>query len=150
MPARLLDLQGVGFSVPGCGLLSTDEARCAPESSEQQTRRLKFCTMSINPSYPRRAGSLSFSSYSQGALPNRSSSLYRTGFQPGFLRGSANAYGPGSPSSAYLLTSLPSLEIDPKLHQIRTEEKEQIKGLNNQFASFIGKVQPPRTSDGNT
>lgn len=33
-----------------------------------------------------------------------------------------------------------SVEIDPEYHQIRTEEKEQIKVLNNQFASFINKV----------
>ncbi|XP_077176765.1 keratin, type II cytoskeletal 8-like isoform X1 [Paroedura picta] len=91
-----------------------------------------------------RPGSLSFSSRSQGSLPNRSS-LYRAspgGFQPGFLRVSSGVF-PGSPlstSPSFLLSSLPSLEIDPKVHQLRTEEKEQIKGLNNQFASFIDKV----------
>nr|XP_020660588.1 intermediate filament protein ON3-like isoform X1 [Pogona vitticeps] len=91
-----------------------------------------------------RPGSLSFSSRSQGSLPNRSS-LYRASpasFQSGFFRGSSSAF-PGSPfssSPSLLLSSLPTLEIDPKLHQIRTEEKEQIKGLNNQFASFIDKV----------
>ncbi|KAJ6665495.1 hypothetical protein lerEdw1_003336 [Lerista edwardsae] len=96
-------------------------------------------------SYPHRTGSLSFSSRSQGSLPSRSS-FYRAspagGFQPGFLRGSSSAFSgsPLSASPAFLLSSLPSLEIDPKLHQIRTEEKEQIKGLNNQFASFIDKV----------
>lgn len=47
---------------------------------------------------------------------------------------------PLSTSTPFFLPSLPGLEIDPKLHQIRTEEKEQIKGLNNQFASFIDKV----------
>uniref|UniRef100_A0ABM5F7K3 Keratin, type II cytoskeletal 8-like isoform X2 n=1 Tax=Pogona vitticeps TaxID=103695 RepID=A0ABM5F7K3_9SAUR len=97
----------------------------------------------MNMNYHRPA-SLSFSSRSQGSLPNRSS-LYRASpasFQSGFFRGSSSAF-PGSPFSAspsLLLSSLPTLEIDPKLHQIRTEEKEQIKGLNNQFASFIDKV----------
>ncbi|XP_053108590.1 keratin, type II cytoskeletal 8-like [Hemicordylus capensis] len=92
-----------------------------------------------------RPGSLNFSSRSQGSLPNRSS-LYRAssgGFQPGLYRGSSSSAFSNSPlsaSPAFLLSSLPSLEIDPKLHQIRTEEKEQIKGLNNQFASFIDKV----------
>lgn len=38
-----------------------------------------------------------------------------------------------------LLTPL-SLNIDPHYHQVRTEEKEQIKALNNRFASFINKV----------
>ncbi|XP_070585810.1 keratin, type II cytoskeletal 8-like [Erythrolamprus reginae] len=97
--------------------------------------------MSINYRGPRSA---SFSSRSVGSLPNRSS-LYRASsgsFQPGHYRGSFGALSnsPLSTSTPFRLSSLPTLEIDPKLHQIRTEEKEQIKGLNNQFASFIDKV----------
>ncbi|KAG8125246.1 putative Keratin type II cytoskeletal 8-like protein [Naja naja] len=97
--------------------------------------------MNINYYGPRRT---SFSSRSLGSLPNRSS-LYRAssgGFQPGLYRGSFSALSnsPLSTSTPFLLPSLPALEIDPKLHQIRTGEKEQIKGLNNQFASFIDKV----------
>lgn len=38
-----------------------------------------------------------------------------------------------------LLTPL-NLEIDPSIQAIRTQEKEQIKTLNNRFASFIDKV----------
>ncbi|NXO03962.1 K2C8 protein, partial [Rhinopomastus cyanomelas] len=38
-----------------------------------------------------------------------------------------------------LLTPL-NLEIDPSLQRVRREEKEQIKTLNNKFASFIDKV----------
>ncbi|KAM9813511.1 intermediate filament protein ON3-like [Neosynchiropus ocellatus] len=38
-----------------------------------------------------------------------------------------------------LLTPL-NLEIDPTIQAIRTQEKEQIKTLNNRFASFIDKV----------
>lgn len=55
---------------------------------------------------------------------------------------------PLSTSTPFLLPSLPALEIDPNLHQIRTEEKEQIKGLNNQFASFIDKVRLRRRAKG--
>uniref|UniRef100_H3BE29 Keratin, type II cytoskeletal 8 n=1 Tax=Latimeria chalumnae TaxID=7897 RepID=H3BE29_LATCH len=33
-----------------------------------------------------------------------------------------------------------NLEIDPRIQVVRTEEKEQIKTLNNRFASFIDKV----------
>uniref|UniRef100_A0A670YDC0 IF rod domain-containing protein n=1 Tax=Pseudonaja textilis TaxID=8673 RepID=A0A670YDC0_PSETE len=103
----------------------------------------RSCTMSITYYGPRRT---SFSSRSLGSLPNRSS-LYRASsgsFQPGLYRGSFSALSnsPLSTSTPFLLLppSLPALEIDPKLHQIRTAEKEQIKGLNNQFASFIDKV----------
>ncbi|XP_021045209.1 keratin, type II cytoskeletal 6A-like [Mus pahari] len=38
-----------------------------------------------------------------------------------------------------LLTPL-NLQIDPTIQQVRTEEREQIKTLNNKFASFIDKV----------
>ncbi|XP_068455085.1 keratin, type II cytoskeletal 8-like [Clinocottus analis] len=38
-----------------------------------------------------------------------------------------------------LLTPL-NLEIDPDIQVVRTQEKEQIKTLNNRFASFIDKV----------
>lgn len=33
-----------------------------------------------------------------------------------------------------------NLEIDPSIQVIRNQEKEQIKTLNNRFASFIDKV----------
>merc|ERR1719431_1155457 len=33
-----------------------------------------------------------------------------------------------------------NLEIDPNISAVRTHEKDQIKGLNNRFASFIDKV----------
>ena len=55
--------------------------------------------------------------------------------------------GPGFPAGGIhevsinqsLLKPL-NLEIDPSIQRIRKEEKEQIKTLNNKFASFIDKV----------
>ncbi|CAH2224869.1 keratin, type II cytoskeletal cochleal-like [Pelobates cultripes] len=38
-----------------------------------------------------------------------------------------------------LLANL-NLEIDPSIQRVRTEEKNQIRGLNDKFASFIDKV----------
>ncbi|KAM9350511.1 keratin, type II cytoskeletal 8-like isoform 2-T2 [Symphorus nematophorus] len=38
-----------------------------------------------------------------------------------------------------LLTPL-NIDIDPTVHAVRNQEKEQIKSLNNRFASFIDKV----------
>ena len=44
-----------------------------------------------------------------------------------------------------LLTPL-NLQIDPTIQRVRTEEREQIKTLNNKFASFIDKVSWERLS----
>ncbi|XP_045685354.1 keratin, type II cytoskeletal 74-like isoform X2 [Phyllostomus hastatus] len=33
-----------------------------------------------------------------------------------------------------------NMELDPRIQQVRTQEREQIKALNNKFASFIDKV----------
>lgn len=41
-----------------------------------------------------------------------------------------------------LLTPL-QVEIDPEIQKIRTAEREQIKILNNKFASFIDKASEP-------
>lgn len=32
------------------------------------------------------------------------------------------------------------LEVDPEIQRVKTQEREQIKVLNNKFASFIDKV----------
>ncbi|NXM18229.1 K2C75 protein, partial [Ploceus nigricollis] len=69
---------------------------------------------------------------------------------PAGLGGGRNAMGfPGGPSGVgtiqevtvnqSLLAPL-NLEIDPNIQQVRKDEKEQIKTLNNKFASFIDKV----------
>ena len=35
------------------------------------------------------------------------------------------------------------MEIDPEIQKVRTEEREQIKTLNDRFVSFIDKVSRP-------
>ncbi|KFP01287.1 Keratin, type II cytoskeletal 75, partial [Calypte anna] len=66
----------------------------------------------------------------------------------GFGGGAGGGFGGGAPGvgtiqevtvNQSLLAPL-NLEIDPNIHQVRKDEKEQIKTLNNKFASFIDKV----------
>ncbi|XP_018094181.1 keratin, type II cytoskeletal 8 isoform X3 [Xenopus laevis] len=95
--------------------------------------------------YNNRYGSpRSFSSRSHGSLSGRPS-VYRisTGFQPVMQRSSSglNLSRITPSSSTFLLSSLPNMEVDPQMQQLRNQEKEQIKGLNNQFVNFIDKVQ---------
>ncbi|NXR75425.1 K2C75 protein, partial [Pycnonotus jocosus] len=71
------------------------------------------------------------------------------GFPAGLGGGRSPAGFPGGPSGVgtiqevtvnqSLLAPL-NLEIDPNIQQVRKDEKEQIKTLNNKFASFIDKV----------
>ena len=61
------------------------------------------------------------------------------------MAGSCNGGAPGLgcitavTMNRSLLSPL-KLEVDPNIQAIRTQEKEQIKTLNNKFASFIDKV----------
>ncbi|NXC89628.1 K2C75 protein, partial [Cercotrichas coryphoeus] len=71
------------------------------------------------------------------------------GFPVGLGGGRSPGGFPGGPSGVgtiqevtvnqSLLAPL-NLEIDPNIQQVRKDEKEQIKTLNNKFASFIDKV----------
>ncbi|XP_067385594.1 keratin, type II cytoskeletal cochleal-like [Emydura macquarii macquarii] len=57
--------------------------------------------------------------------------------------GGSNAPGIGTIQEVTVNQSLLAplnLEIDPNIQQVRKDEKEQIKTLNNRFASFIDKV----------
>ncbi|KAM8990605.1 keratin, type II cytoskeletal cochleal [Ara ararauna] len=96
-----------------------------------------------------RAGSFGSSSlYSLGSSSKRlslgggSSYSVRSGYGYGGM-GFGAAPGSGSIQEVTvnqnLLTPL-NLEIDPNIQRVRKEEKEQIKTLNNRFASFIDKV----------
>lgn len=39
-----------------------------------------------------------------------------------------------------------NMELDPEIQKVRSQEREQIKALNNKFASFIDKVGPKHLS----
>lgn len=108
---------------------------------------------------PRSFSSLSYSGPSLGRQSYTARSSYggvRSGLGGGSYISSSTAYGGGmglgmglgsgmvTPITAVtvnksLLAPL-NLEIDPNIQTIRTQEKEQIKTLNNRFASFIDKV----------
>ncbi|KGL89196.1 Keratin, type II cytoskeletal 75 [Charadrius vociferus] len=73
-----------------------------------------------------------------------------SGFGVGGLGGLGSRGGPGFPVcppggihevtvNQSLLAPL-KLDIDPEIQKVRTQEREQIKTLNNKFASFIDKV----------
>uniref|UniRef100_A0A7N9CXK4 Keratin, type II cytoskeletal 8 n=1 Tax=Macaca fascicularis TaxID=9541 RepID=A0A7N9CXK4_MACFA len=75
-----------------------------------------------------------------------SSSFSRVGsssFRGGLGGGYGGASGMGGITAVTVNQSLLSplnLEVDPNIQAVRTQEKEQIKTLNNKFASFIDKV----------
>ena len=69
------------------------------------------------------------------------------GFPGGIGGGGIGGFGgPGFPGGIHPVQVDSSLlrpvhvEIDPQIQQVKNQEKEQIKTLNNQFASFIDKV----------
>ncbi|XP_014838519.1 PREDICTED: keratin, type II cytoskeletal 8-like [Poecilia mexicana] len=80
-----------------------------------------------------------------GGAGMTSSSAYSVGSSMGGAGGLGMGYGGATaPLTAVsvnksLLAPL-NLEIDPTIQHVRTKEKNEIKGLNNRFASFIDKV----------
>ncbi|KAH1176140.1 keratin, type II cytoskeletal 8-like [Mauremys mutica] len=111
--------------------------------------RITQKTYRSNTSAPPRA--FSSRSYTSGPVGStRMSTSYSSyagsRYGGGSMRGPSVGYGLGSGGgitavsvNQNLLAPL-NLEIDPNLQHVRTQEKEQIKTLNNKFASFIDKV----------
>ncbi|XP_012506257.1 PREDICTED: keratin, type II cytoskeletal 8 [Propithecus coquereli] len=72
-----------------------------------------------------------------------SSSGFRSGLGMGLGGGYAGAGGMGGITAVTVNQSLLNplnLEVDPNIQAVRNQEKEEIKTLNNKFASFIDKV----------
>ncbi|XP_010130476.1 PREDICTED: keratin, type II cytoskeletal 5-like isoform X2 [Buceros rhinoceros silvestris] len=85
--------------------------------------------------------------YGSAGFGGGAGSVYGGGFGYGYGAFGGSMGGPGFQAGGIqevsvnqnLLKPL-NLEIDPSIQRIRKEEKEQIKTLNNKFASFIDKV----------
>ncbi|XP_053312210.1 keratin, type II cytoskeletal 8 [Spea bombifrons] len=86
-----------------------------------------------------RASTAAFSLGSSYGGGSRFGSGYRTGYGVGLGSGAGSAGITAVSVNQSLLAPL-NLEIDPTIQQVRTQEKDQIKTLNNKFASFIDKV----------
>ncbi|CAI9558610.1 unnamed protein product [Staurois parvus] len=88
-----------------------------------------------------RASQASFSLGSSYGGGSRFGSGYRMAYGgAGLGAGVGSGGGITSVSVNQSLLAPLNLEIDPNIQQVRTQEKEQIKTLNNKFASFIDKV----------
>ncbi|XP_032107209.1 keratin, type II cytoskeletal 8 [Sapajus apella] len=94
-------------------------------------------------------GAFSSRSFTSGPSARSSSSSFSrvssAGFRGGLGAGYAGAsgIGPGGITAVTINQSLLNpikLDMDPNIQAVRTQEKEQIKTLNNKFASFIDKV----------
>ncbi|XP_074126391.1 keratin, type II cytoskeletal 8 [Sminthopsis crassicaudata] len=109
-------------------------------------------TIKVSSSGPRSFSSRSYSSGPSSRISTSSfsrvgsSSSFRsglglgTGMGVGFGSGSSGVGGITAVSVNQNLLSPLKLELDPNIQAVRTQEKEQIKTLNNKFASFIDKV----------
>ncbi|XP_023066794.2 keratin, type II cytoskeletal 8 [Piliocolobus tephrosceles] len=117
-----------------------------PASSPASTMSIRVTQKSykVSTSGPRAFSSRSYTS-GPGARIS-SSSFSRVGsssLRGGLGGGYGGASGMGGITAVTVNQSLLSplnLEVDPNIQAVRTQEKEQIKTLNNKFASFIDKV----------
>nr|XP_033792861.1 keratin, type II cytoskeletal 8-like [Geotrypetes seraphini] len=92
-----------------------------------------FSSFSSSPSV---GGRVSTAPFALSGVGSRYGSGYRVGYGGAAGAGGGITAVTVNPS---LLAPL-NLEIDPTIQHVRTQEKEQIKTLNNKFASFIDKV----------
>ncbi|XP_036722058.1 keratin, type II cytoskeletal 7 isoform X2 [Balaenoptera musculus] len=96
--------------------------------------------------FPGRGTQMRLNSVRPGGFGGSSISLYGLGASRPRVAARSSYGGPAGAGirevtiNQSLLTPL-QVNIDPSIQQVRQEEREQIKTLNNKFASFIDKVQ---------
>ncbi|XP_063284567.1 keratin, type II cytoskeletal cochleal-like [Pelobates fuscus] len=133
----------------------SSSSACLPALSKHSISSFGTSKVSIgNKSFPS-FGSKSVYGVGSGSGHKMSVGSYYS-VRSGHGYGSSNGHGFGGSSYGFggscssggitpvtvnqsLLSPL-NLEIDPNIQRVRTDEKDQIKGLNNKFASFIDKV----------
>nr|KAF6452711.1 keratin 8 [Molossus molossus] len=97
----------------------------------------------VSSSGPRAFSSRSYSSGPGTRISSSSFSRVGSGYRVGLGANMGLAGGMGGITAVQVNQSLLSplkLEVDPNIQAVRNQEKEQIKTLNNKFASFIDKV----------
>ncbi|KAM7121331.1 keratin, type II cytoskeletal 8-like [Molossus nigricans] len=97
----------------------------------------------VSSSGPRAFSSRSYSSGPGTRISSSSFSRVGSGYRVGLGANMCLAGGMGGITAVQVNQSLLSplkLEVDPNIQAVRNQEKEQIKTLNNKFASFIDKV----------
>uniref|UniRef100_A0A8C6QJS4 Keratin, type II cytoskeletal 8 n=1 Tax=Nannospalax galili TaxID=1026970 RepID=A0A8C6QJS4_NANGA len=96
----------------------------------------------VSTSGPRAFSSRSYTSGPGARISSSSFSRVGSGssFRGGLGFGAAGVGGITAVTVNQTLLSPLKLEVDPNIQAVRTQEKEQIKSLNNKFASFIDKV----------
>ncbi|XP_058414151.1 keratin, type II cytoskeletal 8 isoform X1 [Diceros bicornis minor] len=103
----------------------------------------------VSTSGPRAFSSRSYSSAPGARISSSTFSRVGSGFRGGLgsgmslIGGYSGLGGAGGITTVTVNQSLLNpikLEVDPNIQAVRTQEKEQIKTLNNKFANFIDKV----------
>uniref|UniRef100_UPI0037E8F193 keratin, type II cytoskeletal 8 n=1 Tax=Semicossyphus pulcher TaxID=241346 RepID=UPI0037E8F193 len=132
-------------STPGQRTFSSNSYSEPSSISSRRSYNVKTSYGGANRGYGGSGGISSRSAYSVSSAMG-GGGFGGSGFGGGIGMGMGGNFGMGvqAPITAVtvnksLLAPL-NLEIDPSIQVVRTQEKEQIKTLNNRFASFIDKV----------
>jgi len=121
------------MSVSSIGGGSARRSFAGPSSSYSVTKSSNYGVGSGNTGFSGRSQSGGGGAYGSGAFS------FGSAFGSGSGQGGFTQQITAVQTNQSLLAPL-NLSIDPNIQAVRTQEKEQIKTLNNRFASFIDKV----------